>query len=366
MSTAEHYFSPDYITARRRFGEAVAARDGRLDSLELAAKGPAREDLAVDIGWFGASNPRRVLVHSSGLHGVEAFAGSAIQLQWMEQRIPSLPGDSAIALVHVLNPYGMAWLRRFNENNVDLNRNFLAPHEEFAGAPEGYQKLDGFLNPKTPPSWDAFYLRAAYLVARHGMPTLKRAVAVGQYDYPIGLFFGGARLEQGPAMLREYMADHLAGVERIVAIDVHAGLGRFGDDRLLVDAASERTADLSKTMRTVFGERVQPLLTLGVAYPVRGAQHNMYYRLFPDALVYFASQEFGAFNPLRVVEALRAENRWHHYCNGTIDHPAKAALREVFNPDCRTWRRLVLERGQEVISQGLSLAFEQGRRGGPE
>jgi hypothetical protein len=30
-----------------------------------------------------------------------------------------MPADAAIVLVHILNPYGMAWLRRFNENNVD-------------------------------------------------------------------------------------------------------------------------------------------------------------------------------------------------------------------------------------------------------
>jgi hypothetical protein len=188
--------------------------------------------------------------------------------------------------------------------------------------------LEGFLNPESPPSRDRFYLRAVYLAARHGMRTLKQAAAGGQYDYPKGLFFGGARLEQGPAKLQEYMADHLAGVERIVAIDIHTGLGRFGDDRLLVDAVSVRPA-ISQTMRTVFGKHVQLLDSVGVACTVRGAQHNMYYRLFPNAPVYFASQEFGTYNPLRVVEALRAENRWHHHGAGTVEHPTKANLREV-------------------------------------
>ena len=57
-------------------------------------------------------------MHSSGLHGIEGIAGSAIQLFWLQQSIPLLPKDRAIILVHVLNPYGMAWLRRFNEDNV--------------------------------------------------------------------------------------------------------------------------------------------------------------------------------------------------------------------------------------------------------
>ena len=278
------YFSPDCTTARTRFREVATAAGGGLHALSLDAKGPKDEELTIDIAWFGSEKPKRVFVHSSGLHGVEAFAGSAIQLQWLERGIPAPPEDGAIVIVHVLNPYGMAWLRRFNENNVDLNRNFLAPHEKFAGAPDGYQKLDGFLNPATPPSRDLFYLRGAGLLARYGMAALRQAIAGGQYVNPKGLFFGGARLEQGPAKLQEYVADHLAAVERIVAIDVHTGLGRFGDDALLVDTAPEKAA-VNQTMLSVFGKRVQLLDAGGIAYEARGAQQNMYYRSFPCAQV---------------------------------------------------------------------------------
>jgi hypothetical protein len=350
-------FSPDYVTARRSFRAAVKARGGRLDSLALTARGPAGGDLAIDIGWFGAANPRRVLVHSSGLHGVEAFAGSAIQLQWLEGGIPGFSEDAAIVLAHVLNPYGLAWLRRFNENNVDLNRNFLGLEELYAGAPEAYRKLDAFLNPATPPFRDLFFPRAAGLVLRYGMRTLQQAVAGGQYEFPKGLFYGGARLEQGPAKFQEYIAERLAGAERIVAIDIHTGLGRFGDDRLLVDASPKSTC-VNQTMRAAFGEKVELLDTRGIAHQARGAQHNMYYCLFPKAQVHFATQEFGTYKPVRILQALRAENRWHHYGGGTMDHPAKTALREAFNPDDTSWRNLILQRGQEVIHRGLTMAFE--------
>ena len=162
------YFSPNYTMARTQFRTAVEKAGGRLTALRLDAKGPNGEDLTIDIAWFGAEKPKRVLVHSSGLHGVEAFAGSAIQLQWLDEGIPSLPEDSALVLVHVLNPFGMAWLRRFNENGVDLNRNFLGPDETYQGTPTGYGLLDPFLNPPSPPGWDLYYARAGWLIARHG------------------------------------------------------------------------------------------------------------------------------------------------------------------------------------------------------
>src|SRR5215510_13293421 len=104
---------------------ALAARArAMVETLPLDAKGPAGESLGIDIAWIGSRQPKNVLVHSSGLHGVEGFAGSAIHLQFLNA-LPTLAPDTAILLVHILNPFGMAWLRRVNENNVDLNRNFI-------------------------------------------------------------------------------------------------------------------------------------------------------------------------------------------------------------------------------------------------
>ncbi len=212
--SAKH-FSPNYTTARTQFRTAVEKAGGRLTALRLDAKGPNGADLTIDIAWFGAEKPKRALVHSSGLHGVEAFAGSAIQLQWLDEGIPSLPEDSALVLVHVLNPFGMAWLRRFNENSVDLNRNFLGPEETYAGAPRGYDKLDPFLNPPSPPGWDLYYARAGWLIAGHGLSTLSQVVAGGQYEYSKGLFFGGSKLEEGPRKVQAFVRERMESAEHV-------------------------------------------------------------------------------------------------------------------------------------------------------
>jgi len=37
----------------------------------------------------------------------------------------TLAQGQAAVLVHAINPYGFAWTRRVNEDNVDLNRNFV-------------------------------------------------------------------------------------------------------------------------------------------------------------------------------------------------------------------------------------------------
>src|SRR5262249_48836143 len=157
-----------YFTARRRFREIAAQAGGHLENISLDAKGPHEQELGIDIAWFGTANPRRAILHSSGLHGVEGFAGSAIQLEFF-QNLPNLPEDDALIVPHILNPYGMAWLRRFNENNVDLNRNFLG-NEPYAGAPQAYASLDAFLNPQSPPRSDLYTLKAGWLILRYGLP----------------------------------------------------------------------------------------------------------------------------------------------------------------------------------------------------
>jgi hypothetical protein len=191
------FFSPDYFTARTRFCSGVLANGGQIESIVLDAKGPRGEDLSIDIGWFGSPEPKRAFVHSSGLHGVEGFAGSAIQLQWLEE-IYVTPHDCAVVMVHIMNPFGMAWLRRVNENNVDLNHNFLAADEKYEGGPGR--------------------LRAAYRM-------LRGKDFEGQYEFPQGLAYGGKRHEQTTRRYQLYISGKLANAERIVAIDVHTGPG---------------------------------------------------------------------------------------------------------------------------------------------
>ena len=349
------YFSPDYLTARARFREAVKRAGGQVTPLELAAEGPNGEDLTIDVAWFGGDRPRCAFLHSSGVHGVEAFAGSAIQLQWLDEGRPELPDGCAVVLVHVVNPYGMAWLRRFNEHGVDLNRNFLGPGEAYAGAPHGYAELDSFLNPPSPPSWDLFFLWALWLIGRVGIPTLKQTIAGGQYVNPKGLFFGGTSLEEGPRKLQRYVQDRLANVKHLVGVDVHTGLGRSGIDTLLVPTADERSPQFRK-MHETFGDRVSsPDPGRSQAYRVTGSYDTLYRRALPEADACCVVQEFGTYNVVRVLKALRAENRWHHYGDGGIDHPTKMDLSEVFVPADQAWREAVLHRGSIVIRQAMGL-----------
>jgi hypothetical protein len=342
------YFSPDYCEARTRFRQRVQTLHGHLESWPIAATGPRGERLTIDVATFGADVPRRLLLHSSGLHGVEGFTGSAIQLQLLAE-LPPMPEDTALVLVHILNPYGMAWLRRVNAANVDLNRN--GPEDAgSAGAPAAYARYQALLNPPTPPSRDGFVLRASWLILRYGFTAVKQAVAGGQYASPHGLFYGGTALQPELVQYRTFLEQaRFRAVERVLALDVHTGLGPRGTDTLLVDAAQW------ETMRQWFGPGVRPLLPdRGPAYQIRGGLQGLLARSFADTQVACLGQEFGTYGPLRTVHALREENRWHHWGRGTLEHPVKARLKEVFNPEDVAWRQSVLARGRALVQQALA------------
>jgi hypothetical protein len=74
-----------------------------------------------------------------------------------------VPSGVAIVLVHALNPFGFSKIRRFDDKNIDLNRNFLLRGEEFKGCPDRYAELDWLLNLRRPPRrFDPFPIRALW------------------------------------------------------------------------------------------------------------------------------------------------------------------------------------------------------------
>jgi hypothetical protein len=319
---------------------------GRLHSLELAARAPSGRSLSIDIGWLGSETPQYALIHSSGTHGVEGFAGSAIQLQLLD-RLPPVSDNTALIFVHVLNPFGMAWFRRTNENNVDLNRNFLSDGQ-YSGCPPGYARVDSFLSPKTKPSHDFFLMKSMLMIRRFGLKPLVQAIGGGQYEYPQGLFYGGRKLEEGPEKYHAFLRERLSTARGSLAIDVHTGIGRFGRDMLIVER------NHYESLRRVFGKRV----TLsepehGPAYRIRGGLSNLLSNALPAAGFRFMAQEFGTYNPIKVLHRLREENRWHHFGAGSLDHSTKRELKEAFCPSSKQWRDRVLSRGRAVVELGL-------------
>lgn len=355
------HFSADYGDARRRFLAAAEARGATLAPRTLPRRGPAGDELAVDVAYLGPETPESLLVVSSAVHGVEGFAGSAVQLQLLGEQLagPLLPRGAGLLLVHGVNPFGFAALRRVNESNVDLNRNFLRHPEEHEPNPD-YDSLAPALNPEwLDEETDAAGRRTLLAFAeRHGFARLQEALTRGQYAHPRGLYYGGAREETSARLLREIAQRETRGARRVVWVDVHTGLGSYGEVELIVEfgPGDPRYA----RARAIWGDAVRSTATGdSVSAAVCGPMDRGIGDLLADRELAIVCAEFGTYDPARVLWALRADN-WLH-AHGDPDSETgqriRAELLEVFRPADPGWRRRVLEVGAGLLQRaGAALA----------
>jgi hypothetical protein len=356
MDARHSHFSSSYREARERFLQAAQARGAKPEGRPITARDRRGEELSGDTAYLGPDQPHRLLVVSSGIHGVEGFAGSAIQHQLLSDPWDGLdlPGDTGVLLVHALNPYGFAELRRVHEHNVDLNRNFLRHPDEHAANP-GYEELFDAINPETLDEESDRRGREVLLAwaGERGFPALQAALSVGQYRHPQGVQFGGGEAEASNRLLREVARDETRGARKIAWLDIHTGLGPSGEVELISEAEPDDPGFLrgrawygEAAKNTASGESVSAKLQ-GVME--RGVSES----LDPECDLTIFAAEFGTHDPTRVFWAMRADNWLHH--RGEVDsergRAVKKELLEVFRPDSRDWEERVLHGGAEVIQK---------------
>lgn len=362
QSTKLSYFAPDYFAARERFLALARERGAATAFYSMRARGPGGAALSIDTAYLGAPAPRRLLICSSGTHGVEGFAGSAIQQQWLDTAANSLPQDAGCLLIHAVNPYGFAWSRRTNEHNVDLNRNAL---DQFPGPPNpAYRKLDAWLNPPVPPrALDLFVPHGLWLAATRGPAALRQAILRGQYEFPRGLFYGGERTEESVAHIERIIAaPAFRDVERVVVVDLHTGFGPAGRYMLMVETAPETPGyrDLARWCGAdKVGSSQDPRSRV---YTASGGIAELMERRFTPARARVAVLEFGTIPVVQMLHQLHRENRAFHYSGPASMELARerAALRRAFCPLNPAWRLRVLAQAEHVLTQ-VSQALRERR-----
>lgn len=186
-----------------------------------------------------------------------------------------VPPDVTVVFVHAVNPFGFHHDRRVNEDNIDLNRNFLTPEKfDMAWSRDpnfaGYVEADPYFNPQEvsentyvndivnvrnivmagkheinclmqPFTNNLFHNHAFLLhieVVKMGFGNMKRALVSGNYWKPKGLGFGGRKLSKSAEALVGIVRDNSLGVfsehpEAFISIDVHTGLGPQGMPEML-------------------------------------------------------------------------------------------------------------------------------------
>lgn len=361
------FFSDGYEAARTTFLSAATAAGARLTSHVLAvADRPGREPhdeaLVTDVAWLGPRSADSVLMLVSGTHGIEGYGGSACQVSLLASGLPA-DADTATLLVHALNPHGFAHGRRVNEDNVDLNRNFVSH-----AAPPHNPAYDEVHDALVPADWTGPERSAAdqwlvgYIKA-NGARALQAAVTQGQYRHPDGLFYGGTAPVWSNTVLATIGANYLTECHHVAYIDLHTGLGDFAVGEPIfrggLDAGAMRRArDWYGAALTVSQDGTSS------STPIVGNTASMIAAsLRQDQLLTAITLEFGTLSPGAVLTALRADN-WLRLRDAPDPELARQIghqMRDAFYPDDPAWRAAVIARAREVADQALAGLAEQAR-----
>jgi hypothetical protein len=350
-----------FTGARTRLLGAAEARGALLSSYAHPRPGPDGESLATDVARFGApvGEADRVVVITSGVHGVEGHAGNGLQLLLVESgRLEGLPTGVAVVLVHAVNPYGMAWSRRVDHDNIDVNRNFVDPGD--LPTNPMYGEVDGYLNP-TAATFDvddlSFLDGLQEFWARVGDLQAMRTLNGGQYSHPAGVQFGGQHVSWSRRTLEAIWTEQLGGARQAIGLDVHTGLGPEG--RLTVF----QTADEHEEAAALGVEWYPTHLYRADRTEEDPIDHGL---LGPGFDAWAASSapgletatfvlEFGTLDPIKGITAFRADNWLHHHGDPADATGAAIAqlMRDQFFIADAGWRGAVAEQGLEAVHTAL-------------
>lgn len=366
-------FPPSYRVARERLLEAVSRVSARLpvlvDSRSLASKGPEGETLALDFIVLGARKPARALVVSSGTHGGEGYLGSAVQLLVAQRLLPalSLAPDQAVVLLHAINPYGYAWHRRVNEDNIDLNRNFRQDFDPMACHPD-YIELFDVMNP---PDLDAEHEKARWarleaFIARHGMRHFQQVFSEGQYRFPAGLQFGGQAQAPSTRHLLSFVSECFVSTRSLIWLDFHTGLGESAACELISGAAP--TDPGLHYAQSIWSDPVRSAAGgESLSTPLHGLLDRGIARVLPASCRFgMAFAEYGTHPLDRVTRALRADNWLHHHGdrNDPVGRAIDAEMLEAFCPASAAWREQSARHGVGLVEQSLARLSQPERADG--
>lgn len=317
------------------------------------------DGLFIDNFYIPSKSERtNLIVLTTGVHGMEGYIGSVMLDVFFAEIYPELDENTGVLVVANVNPYGMKYMRRYNENNVDLNRNFIIDWEAHdLSSNKEYPIVKDFLQPEGEMGnalWHeaGFYLSLAKEALTSGADTVSDALLTGQYEYPEGVYYGGNGDEASTAYLKGVFADTLSGeYENIVHIDIHSGYGpRY--NMVIFNSVYDKMTE--KETAKAFGYDHIIAYDSESFYATTGDTTDYFYRLREkmgsDKELFSTCFEFGTvgdefFDTILSLKYTVDENRQHRFPtkNKTTAEIVKENYMELYYPTETQWREKTVE-----------------------
>ena len=318
------------------------------------------DGLYIDTIYLPANSEcTNLIVLTTGVHGMEGYIGAVMLDVFFEEIYPTLNKENTgILVVANVNPYGMKYLRRYNENNVDLNRNFILDWDSFdLTSNQKYPIVENFLGPKGAIGnalWHeaGFYLSLAKEALTVGADTVSDALLGGQYEYPEGVYYGGTGDEASTAYLKQVFSQCLEGnYENIIHLDIHSGYGpRYN---MVIFNSVFETMNEEET-KAAFGYDYVISYDSESFYVTTGDTTDYFYRLEErmdtDKTLFSTCLEFGTigdafFDTILSLKYTIDENRNHWYPtnNSISEQIIHENYMELYLPTETAWREKTVQ-----------------------
>lgn len=350
------YFYTTYDEVRNHLADRVASlkEDGIV--VEHTTHAIDKSDgLYIDNIYIPATQEStNLIVLTTGVHGIEGYIGSVMLDVFFEDIYPGInKADTGILIVANVNPYGMKYMRRYNENNVDLNRNFIEDWDNFdRSSNKEYPKVKDFLQPDSKIGnafWHevGFYLSLGKEAVFTGADTISDALLTGQYEYPDGVYYGGNGDEASTTYLKGVFNDCLESeYANIIHVDIHSGYGpRY--DMVIFNSVQDPSTE-AESIEEIGYEHIiaQDSEEFYVTF---GDTTDYFYRLAKskntDKTLYSTCFEFGTIgddfmDSILSLKYTVDENREYHYPtkNKIAAEIVRQNYLELFYPTETEWR----------------------------
>lgn len=361
----EHQYSEFFVNSYDAVRTNLVERVEKLMQVGVPVQYSAHpidysDNLFIDNIYIPATKKNKnLIVLTTGVHGIEGYVGSAMIDVFFEDVFHTIDRSSTgILIVANVNPYGMKYMRRYNENNVDLNRNFIEDWSTFdRSSNKEYPKVFSFLQPEGKIQnallhEAQFYLSLAKEAIFTGADTISDALLTGQYEYPDGVYYGGNGDEASTTYLKGAFGKCLdSSYENIVHIDIHTGYGpRY--NMVIFNSVQDPTLEADAIAEIGYNHIIAK--DSEEFYLTYGDTTDYFYRLAKskntDKSLYSTCFEFGTigdgfFDSILSLKYTVDENRQHRF--PTNDEISAEIVRQnylkLFYPTEKEWRLKAIE-----------------------
>lgn len=361
MSQEEYpiHFYFKYSKARHNFLSAASDQATLIKSWQHPLRGIGGEKLYLDLAWFGALSAKKVLLLISGVHGVEGYCGSGIQVGSIRTGWHRLADDNlAIVMIHGLNPYGMSHIRRVNEDGVDINRNFI----DFQQPLPANTFYDDLADVIIPQEWtEASQTTTLDRITEYlyNTPSGIADLAKGQYQYWYAPFYGGEVPTWSNRVFNQICDRYLLNKQAVGVLDYHTGLGQYATGQLMSLPISN-SGESQNLAGEIWGDK---LVITGseksvAAYSPQGTLIAALQNKLTTSNCIAAVYEFGTIPENEVFQALRSDH-WLYIHGELATQQAveiKQNMLDAFYCDRSDWQKSICNlafSAQDELLNGL-------------